>query len=148
MTPPQPSGNDKRDYRKHGLTTAKQAMQAWGERSIDGRTRQGKALAAWKAALVEDLGGFDAISAQRLTILDMAARTKILLDGVDAWMFEQPCLVNKRARKLFTVVQQRQQLADSLAKYMGMLGLDKRTAEAIPLTDYIIERYGDEDDSA
>ena len=143
MTAPKSRRNGKRDYRRHGLTTAKQALQAWGERSIDGRTRQGKALAAWKAALVEDLGGFDAISAQRLTILDMAARTKILLDGIDAWMFEQPCLVNKRARKLFAVVQQRQQLADSLAKYMGMLGLDKHRAESIPLADYVTETYGE-----
>lgn len=146
MTAPKRSSNSKRDYRKHGLTTAKQAMQAWGERAIDSRTTQAKALAAWKAALVEDLGGFDNISAQRLTILDMAARTKIFLDGIDAWLFEQPCLVNKRSRRLFAVVKEWQQLADSLAKYMSMLGLDRKV-KAADLTEYVFEAYGDGEDA-
>ncbi len=142
MTAAKPSGNGKRDYQKHGLTTAKQALRTWGERAIDGRTSQGKTLGAWTAALVEDLGGFDNISAQRLTIIDLAAKTKILLDGIDTWLFQQPSLVNKRDRKLFAVVKDRQALADSLARYMGQLGLDRR-AKVLDLGDYVVETYGE-----
>ena len=37
----------------------------------------------------------------------------------------------------------RQRMADSLAKYLGMLGLEKRTLEGENLTDYIEARYSD-----
>ncbi len=97
---------------------------------------------AWKDALIEDLGGEEQVSAQQLTVLELAARTKVLLDGIDAWLFEQPSLVNKRDRKLFTVVKERQQLADSLARYMSMLGLERRS-KVYDLADYVVETYGD-----
>ena len=113
MSPPKEPSSGPREYNRHGLTPAKQALRTWGERAIDGRTRQGKALAAWKADLLEDLGGPEQVSAQQLTVLEMAARTKILLDGIDAWLFEQPSLVNKSKRALFAVVRERQALADS-----------------------------------
>ena len=142
MTPAKQPENGKRDYQKHGLTPARKALRTWGERAIDGRTRQGKAFTAWKNALVEDLGGENQVSAQQLTVLEMAARTKILLDGIDAWLFEQPSLINKRDGKLFAVVKDRQQLADSLAKYMSMLGLERR-AKILDLTDYVVETYGE-----
>ena len=144
MTPPKPASNGKRPYKKHGLTAAKRTLRTWGERSIDGRTRAGKALAAWKDALIEDLGGEDQVSAQQLTVLELAARTKVLLDGIDAWLFEQPSLVNKRDRKLFAVVKERQQLADSLARYMSMLGLERRS-KVYDLADYVVENYGDDE---
>lgn len=139
MTAPEQPTRTNQKHQQHGLKASKRAMTEWGERSIDGRTSQAKALARWKAALVEDLGGYDAISAQRLTILDMAARTKIILDGIDAWMLEQPCLVNKRSRRLFAVVAERQSLANALAKYMTMLGLDKQAAQSITLAEYQFE---------
>ena len=141
MTQPRPRNNGRRSYQKHGLTAAKRNLRTWGERAIDGRTRTGKALAAWKDALIEDLGGEEQVSAQQLTVLELAARTKVLLDGIDAWLFEQPSLVNKRDRKLFAVVKERQQLADSLARYMSMLGLERR-AKVYDLTDYVVEQYG------
>ena len=144
MTPPKPAPKQSRTYQKHGLTRAKQAIREWGERAIDGRSKAGRALAAWRSALIEDLGGEDQVSAQQLTILELAARTKLLLDGIDAWLFEQPSLVNKRDRKLFAVVKERQQLADSLARYMGMLGLERRS-KVYDLTDYVVETYGDDE---
>ncbi len=142
MTPAKQPGNGKRDYQKHGLTTAKQAMRQWGERVLDQRTTQFRELQAWKDALIDDMGGPDEVTAQRLTIIDLAAKTKILLDGIDAWLFEQPSLVNKSKRQLFAVVKERQQLADSLATYMSMLGLERR-AKVLDLGDYVVETYGE-----
>ena len=144
MNGPKSPENSKRILRRHGLTTAKRTLRTWGERAIDGRSRTGRALAAWRSALIDDLGGEEQVSAQQLTVLELAARTKVLLDGIDAWLFEQPSLVNKRDRKLFAVVKERQQLADSLARYMGMLGLERR-AKVYDLTDYVVENYGDDE---
>ncbi len=145
-----------RDTRKRGRSKhraeyrrAKRALQRWGDRAIDGRTSQGKALCAWRDALVQDLGGEDQVSAQQLTVIDLAARTKILLDGIDAYLFQEPGahegssrLFSKRERKLYPIVRQRQALADSLARYMGMLGLARR-ARLYDLGDYVVEQYGD-----
>jgi hypothetical protein len=145
-----------RDTRKRGRSKhhteyrqAKRALQRWGERTIDRRTSQGKALSAWRDALVQDLGGEDQVSAQQLTVIDLAARTKILLDGIDAYLFQEPGahegasrLFSKRERKLYPIVRQRQALADSLARYMSMLGLERRS-KVYDLADYVVETYGD-----
>jgi len=48
--------------------------------------------------------------------------------------------VNLRKRSLLPVVRERQALADALARYMAMLGLE-RVAQRVPtLSDYIAQR--------
>jgi len=135
------------DYRR-----AKRALKQWGERAIDMGTTPGRQLAAWRDALIEDLGGDEHVSTQQLTVIELAARTKVLLDGVDAWLFGQPTkhegssrLYSKRDRKLYPIVRQRQALADSLARYMAMLGLERR-AKVHDLDEYVVDQYGDGSD--
>jgi len=111
---------------RHGLTRLKAAVRGLGSRVIDRRTTLGKALVEWRQELIQDLGGPDAVSTQARAIVDLAVKTKLLLDSVDAWLLTQPSLVNKRARALLPVVRERQQLADSLARYLTMLGLERR----------------------
>src|SRR5215467_3855275 len=48
------------------------------------------------------------------------------LDHLDAVLMEQPALVTRR-RRLIPLVEQRQRLADSLARLLGQLGLERRT---------------------
>ena len=144
MTPDYPGPASSRAYQKHGLNTAKRALKEWGSRAIDNRTRAGKLLVAWRDQLIEDMGGLEQVSAQQLTIVELAARTKVLLDGIDAWLFEQPTLVNKRERRVYAVVKERQQLADSLARYMAQLGLERR-GKAHDLRAYVVETYGGDD---
>lgn len=78
-------------------------------------------------------------------VVDLAVRTKLLQDLVDAWLLQQPSLVNKRKKALLPVVSQRQGLADALSRYMGQLGL-KRTPKPVPrLAEYIAGRTGQDD---
>ena len=49
-----------------------------------------------------------------------------MLDSIDSWVLQQSSLVDKRTRRLLPVVQQRQQIADALARYLVMLGLERR----------------------
>ena len=81
----------KRHYRQHGLTGAKKLIQEYGSRAIDGRTSAAKALQAWRAAVIEDLGGPEATSAMQATLIDEAVKLKLklLLHGVDAWLLCQ-----------------------------------------------------------
>lgn len=113
-----------------GLIVLKRAVNGLGNRVIDRRTATGKALAKWRADLVQDLGGESEVSTQQAALVDLAVKSKLLLDSVDTWLLIQPSLVNSRKKSLLPVVRERQQLADGLAKYLGMLGL-RRVAKEV-----------------
>jgi hypothetical protein len=125
---------------RHGLNRLRTAVRSLGGRVIDRRTALGKALAEWRQELIKDLGGLDTISTQERAIIDLAVRTRLLLDSVDAWLLTQPSLINKRARALLPVVRERQQLADGLSRYLQMLGLGRRAKPALSLDEYIKTR--------
>jgi hypothetical protein len=76
--------------------------------------------------LVQDLGGEDQISTQQAALIELAVRSKLMLDTIDNWILSQDGLVNKSKKTLLPVVVQRQQLADGLARYLKDLGLQRR----------------------
>jgi len=111
---------------KHELNALKKAVKRLGGRVIDQRTTLGKALAQWRQELIEDLGGPEAVSTQKQALIDVAVKTKLLLDSIDTWLLKQPSLVNARRRAVLPVVLQRQHLAESLARSLTQLGLERR----------------------
>jgi len=119
----------------------RRALTQVGYNAIDKRTSIGKALEKWRADLIHDLGGD--VSVQQSAIIDLAIKSKLLLDSIDAWLLIQPSLINKNKRALLPVVVQRQALADGLAKYLAMLGLERRSKE-VSLQDYVKSKYGKE----
>lgn len=124
---PRDNGHRKRgSYSKHGLVTLKQAVKGLGGRVIDRRTTLGKSLTRWRSDLIEDLGGSDNISTQQSALVDLAVKSKLLLDSIDTWLLTQPTLINARKRTLLPVVLQRQTLADGLARYLTQLDLERR----------------------
>ncbi len=90
----------RRTYSKHGVTRLKHSVKTLGNRTIDRRTTVGRALAAWRSELLADLGGIEAVSTQELALVEEAVKTKLILDSVDAWLLQQPTLINKRARRV------------------------------------------------
>src|SRR5262249_59604646 len=97
----------------------------------------GEALKAWKAAIIEDLGGESEVSAMELSVIELACKTHLLLASVDRFLLEQKSLVNKSKRQLFPIVLQRQALADALSGYMRTLGLKKKSKPILSLSDYL-----------
>jgi hypothetical protein len=89
-----PKGN--KNAQKHGLSVLKRAVNTLGNRMLDKRTRQGKVLAQWREDLIRDLGGD--VSIQQDTIVSLATKTMLLLESVDAWLFQQESLINKRKK--------------------------------------------------
>src|SRR5262249_28005825 len=81
----------------------------------------GRELAAWRASLVTDLGG-DPSTAQ-LALVDMAVRSKLLVDSVDAYLLAMPSPVDKRHRRLWPVVRERQALVNQLQAILPDLGV-------------------------
>ena len=121
----------------HGLTLMKRAVKAHGMRSIDGRTKLAKALDHWRDQLLSDLGGTEQVSTQQLTIVNLAVKTKLLLDSIDSWLLQQPTLVNARKRALLPAILQRQSIADALARYMTQLGLERKAKQMLSLSEYL-----------
>jgi hypothetical protein len=88
------------------------------------------------------MGGIDSVSAQQLTVIEQCARVRVLLNAIDAWIFEQPSrAMNKSKRTVSPVVLQRQKLADSLVRYLSLLGLERK-AETLTLEAYVEGTYG------
>jgi hypothetical protein len=138
---PTDNGHKKpRAYPKHGLVTLKQGFKALGSRMIDKQTTLGKSLTRWRADLIGDLGGADDISTQQSALVDLAVRSKLILDSIDAWLLTQPSLVNARKRSLLPAVIQRQALADGLARYLTQLGLERRHKQIS-----VLDRLSDHD---
>jgi hypothetical protein len=142
MKPAAPKQNGHGNATKHGLTILKRAVNGLGNRLIDRRTATGKALAKWRADLIQDLGGD--VSTQQSAIIDLAVKSKLLLDSIDVWLLTQPSLINQRKRSLIPVVKERQALADGLAKYLNSLGLKRVAKDADTLESYINRTYGNQ----
>ncbi|NGZ11154.1 MAG: hypothetical protein CV088_17535 [Nitrospira sp. LK70] len=137
MTDAEPTKKPKRYYTKHGLTTLKKAVRVLGGRAIDRRTALGRALEDWRQSILQDLGGVDQTSTQQRQVIDLAVKTKLILDSIDAYLVKQPSLVNHRKRMVLPVVIQRQQMADALARYMTQLGLERKVKVLPSLSEYL-----------
>jgi hypothetical protein len=78
-----------------GVYTLKRAVQALGSLPTK-RTALGRALHEWRASLLEDLGGADVVSTQQVALVDLAVRTKLLVDSVDAYVLAMLRRGNRR----------------------------------------------------
>jgi hypothetical protein len=124
----------------HGLKVLKRAVSTLGSRTIDRRTRAGKALAAWRAELAADLGGADQLSTQQRALVDEAVKLKLLLDSIDAWLFAQPSLVDRRKRSLIPIVRERVTLVGQLQSLLRDLGLGRKARDVPDLSTYLATR--------
>ena len=134
--------NPKREQRlsprqSHGLKAMKRVVSTLGRRTIDKRTTVGKNLVAWSAALAEDLGGIDQLSTPQRTLVDEAVKLKLILGAVDAWVLQQPHLVDRRKRALLPVVRERLALVAQLQSILRDLGLERRAKDPLDLNAYL-----------
>jgi len=126
-----------------GYWAAKHALAKFGSHVIDGRSRVAHALDQFRDELISDLGGPTAVSTQQRVIVDLAVRTHLMVQSLDNYLLSLGSLVNRRKRCLWPVARERTALADSLAKYMAMLGLQRQAKPVKSLAEYVAEKYGD-----
>lgn len=125
---------------RSGLYALKARVRVRGLQAIDRRTAAARALMAWRQDLLSALGGQDATSPQEQALVDLAARTKLYVDSIDAWIMEQPSLVQARRKSILPILRERQALADSLARLLGQLGLQRRAKDVPNLQAYLASR--------
>jgi hypothetical protein len=122
-----------------GLQLMRRAADVLGNRVVSKRTRAGKALLAWREDLVSDLGGPESISSQEAALLDVAVRTKWILDSVDAWIISQPSPVSNKTRGVLTAVRDRAALAGTLKGCLEAVGMRRRSKPVPSLEQYVAE---------
>jgi len=108
-----------KNAQKHGVTVLKNALKELKRHDLQ------KVMQPWRKDLIRDLGGD--VSTKQDAIISLAIKTKVLLDTVDAWLFQQESLINKRKKSLIPAAKDRQIFADALARYISMLGLQRKT---------------------
>jgi hypothetical protein len=94
--------------------------------ALDRRTALGKAVQLWRTALLRDISGGMPVSAQRTAIVDIAVRSKLIIDSIDHWLLSQRSIVDKRRRTLIAALKERQQLVDSFVRCLQAVGLEQR----------------------
>ena len=82
--------------------------------AVDKRSGPARLLLEWRRDLVADLGGEAAVTAQQRALVEVATRTKLYVDHLDAFLMQQRSLINKTRKTGLPVLLQRQQLAGSL----------------------------------
>src|SRR5437763_585260 len=84
--PPTSRQERRRPYLKSGIYALRNAVLTLGARALPPKsTALGRALHEWRQALLADLGGVDTVSTQQLALVDLAVRTKLLVDSVDSY---------------------------------------------------------------
>jgi hypothetical protein len=144
-TPPKP--HHKLVKKPAGLHSLRAALKIVSEnaRNLDDASwistlgDAGAALAEWRASIVADLGGAESVSTMEMAIVEMACRSHLLLSSVDRYLLSLPCPVNRQRHTLFPVVLQRDQLANSLARNLERLGLQRRAKQLPSLQDVMRE---------
>jgi hypothetical protein len=132
----------------HGLRRLKDTVNARGMRALDARTSAVKDLIAWRDALVNALGGPEHVSPQKTALIEMATRTRLFVDHIDAYILSQPSLVNKRRKGILPIVRERQSLVDSLERILSRLGLERVPKPLPSLQEYLESKEHEEAQSA
>jgi hypothetical protein len=137
-----PRNRPSREYHAAGSYALQNAIRRVGEGQdwTEALGPVGEALRAWRDDLVEALGGRETTSPQKCALVEVATRTHLMLESVDSYILAMPSLVNKSKRQLFAVVRERTQLADALARYLAMLGLDRVPPRQKTLMEVLRER--------
>jgi hypothetical protein len=131
----------KRGYQKHNLTPVIKAVKSKGLSALDQRSTIAKAAGKLRRELFTDLGGEESLSIQQKTLIEDAIKRVVILQSIDAWLFQQESLIDRRHRALWPIVPQRATIADGLIRCLRELGLAK-VAKNVPSIQSYIDQAG------
>jgi hypothetical protein len=135
--PPKPPKKVARGYQQHKLTPVLRRIKQKGLKALDQRSKLALGMKKLRAELMADLGGEEGLSAGQKKLIEDAVKKVVLLESIDAWIFAQPSLINKRTMSLRPIVLQRATLSDSLMRCLRELGLAKKAKAVTSIQDYI-----------
>jgi hypothetical protein len=133
------SGEQKKKSRA-GMAALRRKIMMHGLSVVDKRTLTAKMLVEWRTGIENDLGGPEAISSQQATLIELACRTKLILEHVDSYILGQESIIDLEKKSVYPVIQQRGTLANSLVYLLAQLGLERKPRRARSLQSYIDEK--------
>jgi hypothetical protein len=133
------TGEQKKKSRA-GMAALRRKIMMHGLSVVDKRTLTARALVEWKTGIVNDLGGPEAISAQQETLVELATRTKLMLEHIDSFILSQESIIDLEKKGLYPVVRERGSLANSLVYLLAQLGLERKPRRARSLQSYLEEK--------
>jgi hypothetical protein len=98
-----------------------------GLAAVDRRSVAARTYLDTRAAVVDQLGGEDQITATQAQLVEIVARGLLYLGHLDAVLLERKTILNKTGRRLIPLVHDRRVLADSIAKQLALLGFSRVT---------------------
>lgn len=128
-----------------GLRQLRARIMLRGLGVVDKRTHEARAVLDWRRQLIDDLGGEAGLSAARKALVEVAARSKLYLDHIDAVLVARRSLLTHRRARVLPLVDQRRKFADSLTKTLVALGVGRQAAPALDLARQIALVERDED---
>jgi hypothetical protein len=117
----------------HALKSAVKVKGLW---AIDKRSLAAKALFRWKRDLIAQLGGIDEVTPAKMCLVDLATRTRLFIEALDAFLVEQKSLINRSQKSVIPVLLERQQLVDSMGKLLKQIGLQRQHGKVLSLKEY------------
>jgi hypothetical protein len=123
------------------LVTLKRKILVDGLARVDGRIHAARQIRKWQRELAADLGGLGALSTAQKTLLELATRTRLLLEHLDAHLMQQKTFIVKRKGKLQPLVMDRMRMADVLTRQLLALGLERKSKVIPALSQYVEDRY-------
>jgi hypothetical protein len=92
---------------------------------VDLRSRGARSLRAWQNSIVEALGGESQISPQLMTLVNLAAQSKVLLEEIDVYLLSLRSVVNRKTKRAVPILRDRLALAADLRATLQLIGLKK-----------------------
>lgn len=104
---------------------------------VSGTTPAGYKHRTFVSQLAADLGGPEALSLAQRTMIDLAGRQMLLIDAVDAYVFNAGIVINRGKRSVMPVIRERASLVEGLRSILKDLGLERQSRNVPDLHAYM-----------
>jgi hypothetical protein len=127
--------------KEHTRIRRKIRLQGFG--ALDKRMPAVRAIQRWKQKVIADAGGLGALSLAGATLIELTARSLVILEHYDYHLFAQTSMVRGKGKSLKAVplAHDRNKLTEAISRQLSQLGLTRQTKTIPALAQYVNERY-------
>lgn len=127
-------GNLRKELEEHVLANGEGWIQALGD--------LGRPLQEWVDGVIDSFGGETRITPQKKSAIILAAKSLLIVECVDRYLFSLPSIINRSRREVFSIVLQRKELVSAFGRQLADIGMNKLNEESDSLMEKLAERYG------
>jgi hypothetical protein len=126
-------GNLRKELEEH--------VNAHGEAWIEALGPLGAPLQQWVDGVIDSFGGETRITPQKKSAIILAAKSLLICEAVDRYLFNLPSIINRSRREVFSIVLQRKELVSAFGRQLADIGMNKVEAESDKFYEALHEKY-------